>query len=140
MAKNQNKTVATKGDVPAFLDNLPDARRAEETRAVVAMMQEVTGEQPVLWGSIVGFGSYHYKYDSGREGDFFMTGVAPRKTALTVYVMPGFSDYDALLEKLGPHSTGKSCLYIKRLEKVDMAVLREIVTRGYDWMRTKYHG
>lgn len=138
MAKNENKTVATQSDVGAFLADIPDERRAEETRIVAEMMEVVTGQPPVLWGSIIGFDSYHYIYDSGREGDFFMTGVAPRKTALTIYVMPGFSEYEALLEKLGPHSTGRSCLYIKRLDKVDHAVLRELIARGYAWMQAKY--
>lgn len=140
MAKNQNKTVATDDDVDAFLDGIADQRRAQETREVARMMEEVTGALPRLWGSIIGFDTYHYKYDSGREGEFMVTGVAPRKQALTIYVMPGFDEYESLLERLGPHSVGKSCLYIKKLEAVDRDVLREIVQRGYTWMKAKYPG
>jgi len=138
MARNQNKTVATDGDVGAFLDGLADRTRAEETRVVMGIMEGVTGAPPCMWGTIIGFETYHYKYDSGREGDFFMTGVAPRKQALTIYVMPGFSQYEALLARLGPHKIGKSCLYIKRLEEVDLSVLTEIIRAGYDWMTAKY--
>lgn len=114
MAKSQNKTTQTEASVETFLNGVAHKRRADEAREIVEMMEDVTSEPPKMWGaSIVGFGSYHYKYDSGREGDSFMTGVAPRKAALTIYVMPGFSQYDDLLAKLGPHTTGQSCLYIK---------------------------
>ena len=138
MARNGNKTIETDGDVEAFLDAIADPRRKEETRAVVGMMADITGEPPRLWGSIVGFGSYRYRYDSGREGDSFMTGVAPRKQALTVYVMPGFELIESHLERLGPHSTGKSCLYIKRLDKVDMAVLRDLIAVSHAAMKDRY--
>ena len=95
-------------------------------------MVEVTGEQPTMWGgSIVGFGTYHYRYASGREGDGPAVGFSPRKQALTIYVSEGFEAYDDLLARLGPHSTGKSCLYIKRLADVDEDVLRSLVEGGY---------
>ena len=88
-----------------------------------------------MWGpTIVGFGSYHYKYESGREGDWFKTGFSPRKTSLTLYIMPGFNRYDELMQKLGKHKTGQSCLYINKLEDVDMDVLRELVKLSYDYM------
>ena len=139
MAKSQNKTAETDADVSAFLDSIADSRRADETRQVVALMAEITGEPPKMWGkTIIGFGSYHYKYDSGREGDNFLTGLSPRKQALTIYVMPGFSEYEGLLDRLGPHTTGKSCLYIKKLDKVDQDVLRELIERGYTWMKATY--
>lgn len=92
-----------------------------------------------MWGpSIVGFGEYHYKYESGREGDFLITGFSPRKSALTIYIMPGFARYEALMAKLGKHRTGKSCLYINRLDDVDLSVLEELVTRSVEYMTEKY--
>jgi hypothetical protein len=92
-----------------------------------------------MWGdSIVGFGSYHYKYDTGREGDFFITGFSPRKQNLTIYIMPGFSSYDALMKKLGKHKTGKSCLYIKNLDDIDRNTLKELVCNSVDYMTKSY--
>ena len=92
-----------------------------------------------MWGtSIVGFGEYHYKYESGREGDFLITGFSPRKSAFTIYIMPGFARYEALMDKLGKHRTGKSCLYINRLDDVDLSVLEELVTRSVEYMTEKY--
>ena len=102
-------------------------------------MAEITGAGGVMWGSsIVGFGSYHYRYASGREGDFFEAGFSPRKRALTIYVMAGFAEYEDLLARLGKHSTGKLCLYVKRLTDVDLAVLREMLTRSVAFIRAKY--
>jgi hypothetical protein len=125
------KTRPHEGDVEAFLDAVADERRREDCRAVMAMMREVTGEAPRLWGpGMIGFGSYHYRYESGREGDWFLTGVAPRKGALTVYIMAGFDRYDELMARLGPHTTGRSCLYIKRLDAIDLDVLRELIDRS----------
>ncbi|MCO5207271.1 MAG: DUF1801 domain-containing protein, partial [Anaerolineae bacterium] len=95
----------------------------------------VTGEPGALWGtSIVGFGTYHYKYASGREGDWFVTGFSPRKQNMTLYIMPGFEQYNDLLSKLGKHKTGKSCLYINKLDDVDLDVLRELVAQSADYM------
>lgn len=92
-----------------------------------------------MWGpSIVGFGEYHYKYESGREGDFLITGFSPRKSALTIYIMPGFTRHAALMGKLGKHRTGKSCLYINRLDDVDLEVLEELVSRSVEYMTEKY--
>lgn len=92
-----------------------------------------------MWGpSIVGFGEYRYKYESGREGDFLITGFSPRKSALTIYIMPGFARYEALMDKLGKHRTGKSCLYINRLDDVDLSVLEELVTCSVEYMTEKY--
>jgi hypothetical protein len=127
----ENKTVPTGADVDAFIDGVDSDRRRQEARAVLAMMREITGEQPVMWGpSIIGFGSLHYRYDSGREGDMPAAAFSPRKAQLTVYI-DEFDERDALLEQLGPHSTGKSCLYIKRLDAVDIDVLRELITASY---------
>ena len=134
-----NKTKPTGASVDAFLDSLADAQMQADCRAVAAMMAEVTGSEPRLWGSsIVGFGSYHYRYASGREGDFMLAGFAPRKRALTLYIMAGFAEYADLLARLGKHTTGKSCLYVKRLADVDQAVLRELVTRSVRYIRQKY--
>ena len=122
------KTRPTDADVGAFLESVADERRRDDAKAVCRLMQEVTGEEPVLWGTgIVGFGSVRLRYASGRELDWPVTGFSPRKTATTVYLMDGFEERSDLLARLGPHSTGKSCLYLKRLSDVDLAVLRELV-------------
>ena len=110
-----------------------------DARKVAAMMKKATGARPKMWGgSIVGYGSYRYRYDSGREGEFMITGFAPRKEALTIYIMPGFSRYDALMARLGRYRTGKSCLYLRRLADVDEAVLQQLITRSVADMRAKY--
>jgi len=125
------KTQRNDGDVEAFLDAIPDECRRADARTVCALMTELSGEPPALWGSsLVGFGSYAYTYASGRSGDWFAIGFAPRKQTLTLYLMDGFGDYEALLARLGPHKTGKSCLHIKRLDEVDEDVLRELITRS----------
>ena len=128
----ENKTKPTDADVDAFIDAVDNDRRREEARTVLDLMREVTGEEPAMWGpSMVGFGSVHYRYESGREGDMFAMGFSPRKTAMTVYIGEGFDQREELLERLGPHTTGKSCLYIKRLDKVDVDVLRTLVESSY---------
>ena len=133
------KTVPTAADVDAFIDAVEDPRKREDSRAIAAMMAEVTGAPARMWGaSIVGFGSYHYRYASGREGDFMETGFSPRKRALTLYIMAGFSEYGELLAKLGKHTTGRSCLYIKSLADVDQDVLREMVAQSVRYIRGKY--
>ncbi len=127
------KTRKNDADVEAFLDAIEDEKRRADCRAVVALMAEVTGEPPAMWGdSIIGFGSYHYKYPTGREGDWMATGVSPRKRSLTLYIMTGFPRHEALMNKLGRYKTGKSCLYVKRLEDVDTGVLRELVRESYE--------
>ena len=135
------KTKPTKASVADFINAVADAEKREDARAVATLMAEVTGAPAQMWGaSIVGFGRYRYRYASGRRGEFFETGFSPRKRALTLYIMPGFSEYGGLLEKLGGHSLGKSCLYIKRLADIDLAVLRELVTRSVQAIREKYPG
>ncbi len=94
-------------------------------------MKEITGEEPTLWGdSIVGFGRYHYTYESGREGDWFLTGFSPRKQNLTLYIMAGFDDYDDLMNKLGKYKTGKSCLYVKKLQDIDLPILKQLIKQS----------
>jgi hypothetical protein len=126
------KTQPTDADVDAFLDAIEDPGRREDSRAICRLMAEETGEPPRMWGeSIVGFGSYRYAYASGREGDWMALGFAPRKGRLTLYLMDGFAGYEELLARLGKHSTGRSCLHVKRLADVDVDVLREMVERSY---------
>ena len=139
MAKATNKAVATKASVVSFLAGIEDDARQKDCRELAAMMREATGEQPRMWGaSMVGFGAYHYVYDSGREGDSFLVGFAPRKSDLTIYIVPGFAMFGELLAKLGKHKTAKSCLYIKRLDDIDRGVLREIVVASAADMRARY--
>ncbi len=139
MAKTANKTVPTSASVDDFIAAVADARRAADCRALVAMMREATGEAPRMWGaSIVGFGQYHYVYESGREGDACVVGFSPRKNDLTIYIVPGFAAYADLLARLGRHKTAKVCLYLKRLDDVDRGVLRELVCRSVADMRARY--
>jgi hypothetical protein len=124
--------VPTSTDVVAFIDAVPDEHRRSDARELCELMRSVTGEPPVMWGpSIVGFGSYHYRYESGRTGDAPLAAFSPRKANLVVYLVGGFEDrYPKLLDKLGPHKTGKACLYLKRLGDVDVDVLRQLVERS----------
>ena len=134
-----NKTVPTGEPVEQFLGTVTDERKRQDCRDLLDLMTAVTGHEPRMWGaSLVGFGRYHYRYESGREGDFFLTGFSPRKSALTVYIMPGCSRYESLLDRMGPHKTGKSCLYLKSLESVDRDILEEIVRDSVEYMRKKY--
>jgi hypothetical protein len=137
---SQNKTQPTEQSVEAFLMTVENEKRRQDAFDMLHMMQEVTGSNPVMWGnSIIGFDQYHYKYDSGREGDFLIVGFSPRKTALTLYIMPGFERYDELMQKLGKYKTGKACLYVKKLEDVDREVLAELIRQSVQYMRDKYH-
>ena len=139
MARSQNKTRPTDAAVDAFLDAVDNDRRREDARTVKAMMERITGWEPKMWGpSIVGFGEYHYKYESGREGDFLITGFSPRKQALTIYIMPGFERYEALMGKLGKFKTGRSCLYINKLADVQLSVLEELIRLSVQYMVQKY--
>ena len=122
------KTKKNDASVDAFLGGIADAKQRADAVRVMELMREITGETPKMWGtSIVGFGSHHYKHASGREGDWFLTGFSPRKGNLTLYIMPGFDQYGRLLQKLGKYKTGKSCLYIKRLDDVDVPTLGELI-------------
>lgn len=132
-------TVPTGASVEAFIKAIPDAQKREDSRALIAMMREATGEPAKMWGpSIIGFGSVHYKYESGREGDMGLTGFSPRKANLVVYILQGFSQYEDLLAKLGKHAHGKSCLYLKRLSDVDMRVLKTMIEESVAAARKKY--
>ncbi len=129
------KTQPTKASVAAFLAAIPDAQRRKDCKAVAKLMQEATGAKPVLWGTnIVGFGAYRYQYASGREGDWPVAAFSPRKGDLTLYIMPGFEPFADLMARLGKHKTGRSCLYLKRLEDVDLAVLKELIGKSVQAM------
>lgn len=129
------KTQKNDQSVDDFIANA-DEKYRDDCRTVLTLMGEMTGETPAMWGSsIVGFGSYHYKYASGREGDWFLCGFSPRKQNLTLYIMSGFSKYEALLDKLGKYKTGVSCLYIKKLADVDIATLKVLVEQSVAYLR-----
>ena len=133
------KTKATRASVDKFLKSIEDERVRDDCYKIIDIMEKVTRAKPKMWGeSIVGFGSYHYKYASGREGDWMLTGFSPRKQNLTIYIMSGFEEYGDLLKTLGKHSTSKSCLYIKKLEDVDAKVLKKLITESVKKMRKMY--
>jgi len=135
----ENKTKANKASVTEFINSIEDRQKRADVRKVAAMMRKATGKRAKMWGpSIVGFGTYHYKYESGREGDFMVSGFSPRKQALTVYILAGFKRFDALMSKLGTYKTGKSCLYIKRLSDVDEKVLQKLIDGSVKYMRKNY--
>ncbi|WP_300520055.1 DUF1801 domain-containing protein [Aliiroseovarius sp.] len=128
-----NKTQPTTASVQAFLDAVEPERRRADAVVLDRLFRDVTGFAPVMWGaSIVGYGAYHCVYASGREGDFLATGFSPRKSALSLYIMPGYQDFGGLLDRLGKHKRGKSCLYINKLADVDLEVLAELIREGLD--------
>lgn len=132
------KTKRNDASVKDWLAAIPDPKRRKDCETVIRLMKQATRAEPRMWGaSIVGFGSYYYRYKSGREGDWFLIGFASRKPYLTLYIMDGFAGYDRLLAKLGRHRNGKSCLYLKRLSDVDAGVLKELVTASVRHVRSK---
>lgn len=127
------KTKKNDASVEDFLNGVEDEDMREDSFTIMNLMKEVTGDEPVMWGSnIVGFGSYHYRYPSGRDAYWFKAGFSPRKQSLTLYIMDGFSQYDKILIRLGKYSTGKSCLYVKKLEDIDIPTLKELVERSVE--------
>lgn len=136
MAKAELKTKVNKASATAFLNKVDDEQKRNDCLEIVKMMKQVTKEEPKMWGtSIVGFGSYHYKGKSGREGDWMLTGFSPRKQNLTLYLMGGFDSQAGLLKKLGKFKTGAGCLYIKKLEDVDKKVLKQLITASVKRMK-----
>ena len=136
-----NKTKPTQLSVAASIDAIADETKRADAKVLVKLMQNATGEKAAMWGpSIIGFGSYHYKYDSGREGDMPLIGFSPRKAATVLYLMLGTGNYAKQLAKLGKHSTGKGCLYIKQLTDVDQRALAELIAKCVAGMRAKYPG
>ena len=127
------KTKPNKLSVKKFLDQIEDDQKRKDSYVILEMMKDISKEEPKMWGtSIIGFGDYHYKYASGREGDWFKTGFSPRKQNLTLYIMSAFKEDDDLLKKLGKYKTGKSCLYIKQLEDVDVKVLKKMIKKSVE--------
>jgi len=139
MANAKNKTVENKGNVNDFLNSIEKEVRRNDAFELLGIFKTIINEPPKMWGnSIVGYGKYHYKYDSGREGDFMKIGFSPRKQNMTIYFMNGFNAYQGLLAKLGKHKTSKACLYFNKLADIDITVLKEILTHSYNYMNVKY--
>lgn len=135
----QNKTQASDASVEVFLSSVEPEKRRIDGLALDTLFRRVTGWNPMMWGeSIVGYGRYHYRYDSGREGDFLATGFAPRKSNLSLYIMPGYQQMDDMLKRLGKHKSGKACLYLNKLEDADQNVLEEIIRAGLDDLAQRY--
>ena len=129
------KTKKTKASVATFLNKIPDKQRREDCFTVLELMKQATGVEPRMWGSsIVGFGSYKYRYESGREGEWPIIGFSPRKGDLTLYIIRGFSEFESLMAKLGKYKIGKSCLYIKKLDDVELPVLRKLISKSVEKM------
>ena len=134
-----NKTVATSADVTAFIDAVADETQRADAHKIAEMMARLSGQPAKMWGpSIVGFGHYHYKYDSGREGEMCRIGFSPRKGQTVIYLLDGYNDRAEQLARLGKHKTGKSCLYVKRLSDIDVAVLEDMITGSLTYMAAKY--
>jgi hypothetical protein len=139
MAKSENKTKQTVASVDDYIASVADPNQRADAEQIRALMERLSGEPAKMWGpSIIGFGSYHYKYDSGREGDMCRIGFSPRKGQTVLYLIDGFDGQPELMAKLGKHKTGKSCLYVKRLSDVDGEVLEELCTRSLACMAEKY--
>ncbi len=133
------KTKVTEQSVDSYLDKIPDEKIRYDCQALIKLMKKATGFPPKMWGTaIIGFGQYHYKYDSGREGDMCMIGFSPRKQNLSLYVKAGFPGQDELLKKLGKHKDGKGCLYVKKLEDIDPDVLEGLIKQSVDFLKKKY--
>jgi Domain of unknown function (DU1801) len=139
MAKSAKKTNVTPADPGAFIDSVSDQAQRDDARSIDAIMARLSGESATMWGpSIIGYGSYHYRYDSGREGDMCRIGFSPRKGQTVIYLVDGYAGKEAQLARLGKHKLGKSCLYIKRLSEVDEAVLEEMIVDSLAYMAEKY--
>lgn len=133
------KTKQNGQNVEEFLNSVSNRKRREDSFTILEMMKQVTKLEPKMWGpSIVGFGTYHYKYASGHEGDMCMIGFSPRKQSLTLYILSNFENYKALMKQLGKYKTGKSCLYINKLEDVDLPTLKKLIQEGFKYMTKKY--
>lgn len=133
------KTAPNDASPAVFIAGLQSENRRRDCKALLSLMKRVTGEAARMWGTgIVGFGTYHYQYDSGREGDWFLTGFAPRRRHLTIYIMPGFARFESIMRRLGDYKLGKSCLYVDRLDAVDRNALRELIERSVRRMHKTY--
>ena len=134
-----NKTQPTEQTPLGFIDQVEPARRKDDALVLLELFEKISGAPPRMWGaSIIGYGQYHYKYESGREGDFMRIGFSPRKANMVVYLMPGYQDFSKELARLGKHRIGKSCLYINKLADIDLGVLEEMATKSLALMADKY--
>jgi hypothetical protein len=139
MAKSANKTVETAGDPEEFVAAVGDPEQQSDARRLIGLMSRLSGQPPRMWGpSIIGFGQYHYRYDSGREGDMCRIGFSPRKGQTVIYLIDGYAHQQENLARLGKHKIGKSCLYIKRLRDVDENVLENMIRASLNYMAEKY--
>lgn len=141
MAGSENKTKPNEQDVASFLKHVEPAQKQQDCQQILSMMKKATGAEPKMWGgSIIGFGEYHYKYASGREGDWFLTGFSPRKQNISLYIMAGFDRYEELMSQLGKYKTGKSCLYINKLADVDTDVLEKLIELSATYVEENQSG
>ena len=139
MAKAENKTKATSVSPESFVDTVEHDVRRADAKVLLDLFADVTQLVPRMWGpSIIGYGRYHYKYESGREGEFMMTGFSPRKANQVIYIRPGYTDLSAILDRIGKYKIGKSCLYINKLADIDLDVLRELIIAGFEDMKSRY--
>jgi hypothetical protein len=135
----QNKTAPTDQSVQTFIATIEPAAKRDDAQVLDRLFREVTGFQPIMWGpSIIGYGQYHYVYDSGRQGDFLATGFSPRKARHSIYIMPGYADFGDILARLGKHKMGKSCLYVNKLADIDLDVLAELIRAGLADLNEKW--
>lgn len=139
MANSKNKTVPTDVSVEAFINALPNEQKKQDSYTLINMMQEVTGYEPYMWGpTIIGFGNYHYKYDSGREGDAPLAGFSPRKAALSLYFESEFPGREEFLAKLGKHKAAVACVYVNKLADIDLVVLKKMTMASVKHTKKKY--
>lgn len=139
MAKSDLKTKETTVSVDAFIDKVPDETKRDDSHRLIEIMEELSGFPAKMWGpSIIGFGSYHYKYESGREGDMPLVGFSPRKAEFSLYLSNEFEKRDELLSKFGKHKTAKACIYFKKLSDIDESVLKKMITASLKYMKKKY--
>ena len=132
-----NKTKVTKQTPTAYIKTLTPLQQAQ-AKKLLAIFKQATGMKPIMWGNIIGFGSYHYVYESGREGDFIATGFAMRKSGPTIYILPGYQDYSAILKTIGPHKLGKSCLYFTNVEQLHEPTLQKLIKTGLKDLSKQY--
>ncbi len=139
MVKAKNKTCENENSVSTFVSLIANPKRKADSIRLLRIFEEILPDKPKMWGSsIIGYGKYHYIYESGREGDLMKVGFSPRKQSMTLYIMPGFKRYEELMQKLGKFKVGKSCLYINKLEEIDEHILKELIIQSYNYMTQKY--
>ena len=140
MSPTENKTQASTANVDDFIASITDDAKRNDSQTLIDLLKKISVEPPVLWGeNIIGFGSYHYQYESGREGDMPLIGFSPRKREFAIYIMSGFEQLQVQLAKLGKHKTGKSCLYIKRLSDIQINVLEELMNESVAIIKSEQH-